>query len=145
MASNRETFWDKRSFAFVGHSSVKPFPKLSYAACKKLGRRVVPVDPSADEIEGDVAYSDLRSLPEPVDAVVIEVPKDETADWVRQAGELGIKDVWIHQGRDTPEALSAAEQAGINLRHGTCAVMYVQPGFSIHGIHRGIEKLRGTY
>ena len=145
MASNRETFWDKNSFAFVGHSSEKPFPKLSYTELKKRSKRVFAVDPRVERIDGDPAYDDLGNLPEPVEAVVLEVPRDETAEWMRRAADAGVKDVWIHMGRETPEALALAEQAGINARHGSCAVMYVKPGLSYHALHRGIEKLRGTY
>lgn len=145
MASNRETFWERGSFAFVGRSSDAGFPLLSYTELKKRGDKVFAVDPSVETIDGDPAYDDLASLPEPVEAVVLEVPKEETADWIRRAAEAGVRDVWIHMGRETPEALKLAEDAGINARHGTCAVMYVKPGFSYHALHRGIEKLRGTY
>jgi predicted CoA-binding protein len=89
MRSNREAFWQNRSFAFVGHSSEAPFPKLSYGELKKRGGKVVAVDPSVDSIDGDPAYDDLASLPEPVDAVVLAVPRDETAAWVERAAAAG--------------------------------------------------------
>ena len=67
------------------------------------------------EIDGDATHPDLESLPEKVDAVVLEVPKGETADWVRKAADAGISDVWIHMNRDTPEALAVAEERGLNV------------------------------
>ena len=140
-----ETFWNNRSFAVVGHAAKKNFPRLTYRGLKKLGKVVFPVDPSVDEIEGDKAYADLEVLPEKVEAVVLEVPKEETRDWVARAAEVGVKEIWIHQRRETPEALALAKEKGINARSGTCAVMYLSPGLSYHSIHKWIMKAAGKY
>ena len=145
MPSAHERFWEKGSFAFVGHTSERGFPTLSYREARDSGKKVFAVDPSVAEIEGDPAYDDLASLPEPVDAVVLEVPPAETADWVRRAADAGLRHVWIHMGRDTPEALVVADENGLNVRSGTCAVMYVTGGFTYHSIHKGIMKLMGKY
>jgi predicted CoA-binding protein len=141
--SNFETFWDRRSFAVVGHTGKSPFPRLTYAALKRRGKTVFAIDRGTGGIDGDSTYDDLASLPAPVDAVVIETPPEETAGWVRRAAEAGVKDVWIHQGRQTPEALELAHRHGINLRHGTCAVMYLADG--VHRIHRWVDRVRGVY
>lgn len=145
MASEYETFWENRSFAVVGHAAEKNFPVLTYRGLKHLGKVVFPVDPSTDEIEGDKAYASLEDLPEMVDAAVLEVPKEETRDWVARVAEAGIRDVWIHMNRETPEALSLARERGLNVRSGTCAVMYVTPGFTYHSIHKWVMKLTGNY
>ena len=145
MASDYERFWEHDSFAVVGHSAKKSLPKLTYRGLKKLGKKVFPVDPSASEIEGDESYSDLSSLPTKVDAVVLELPKSETKDWVEKVAEAGIKHLWMHMQSDTPEAIALAKEKGIVLRTGTCAVMYVTPGLSYHSIHRWIDKLRDKY
>jgi predicted CoA-binding protein len=145
VASDYETFWENSSFAVVGHAARKNFPRLTYRALKQQGKVVYPVDPSADEIEGDRAYKDLQALPGKVDAVVLEVPKEETRDWVARAAEAGIKNVWIHMARETPEALALAKEKGLNARSGTCAVMYLTPGFTYHSIHKWIMKLMGKY
>jgi predicted CoA-binding protein len=140
-----ESFWENDSFAVVGHAANRNFPHLTYRGLKSLGKVVFPVDPSAEEIEGDKAYALLADLPQEVDAVILEVPCEETRDWVMQAAELGIKDVWIHMLRDTPEALELAAEKGLNVRSGTCAVMYLDPGPSYHAVHKWIMKLAGKY
>lgn len=145
MASDYEKFWESGSYALVGHSEKKAFPKFTYAGLKKSGKTVYPVDPSADTIEGDRAYPDLASLPHRVEAVVIEVPKEETKDWVEKAAQAGIKKVWIHMKTDTPEAVALAGEKGVTVCTGTCAVMYVTPGFTGHSIHKWINKLLGKY
>ncbi len=145
MASNRETFWDGASFALVGHSSRKPFPALSYGELKRQGKKVFAVDPSAPRVLGDRTYADLASLPEKVDAVVIEVPRDETARWVERAADAGVKDVWVHMLRESPEAIAIARARGINLRTGSCAMMYLCHGVSYHSVHKALDKALGRY
>jgi predicted CoA-binding protein len=146
MPSTREDFWTQSSFVFIGDSRGKrAFPKLSYAGAKKLGKNVYAVDPAGGTVEGDPVYTDLASLPAPVDAAVLEVPKEDTASWVGRVADAGIKNVWLHQQTDTPEALQLARERGLRTEHGTCAVMYVRPGFSGHAIHRFIMKLTKKY
>ncbi len=145
MVSARETFWTHSSFAFVGHSAKKGFPRISYGEAKKSGKKVFAVDPSVAQIDGDKTYPNLRSLPEKVDAVVLEVPREETLDLVQQAADAGIKNVWVHMNRETPEAVAFAKEKGLNILTGTCAVMYVKQGFSYHSIHKWLNKLLGKY
>jgi predicted CoA-binding protein len=145
MPSRHEEFWNHSSYAVVANSAVKPFPKLSYGALKEQGRKVFAVDPSTDRIEGDTAFPDLDSLPEKVEAVVLETPKNETEEWVRKAADAGVRNVWIHMGRETPEALALAKERGLEVLTGTCAVMYVRQGLSYHSIHKWINQLIGKY
>jgi predicted CoA-binding protein len=145
MASNYETFFDADCFAVVGHSSEQPFPILTYRALKRLGKTVFPVDPSVDMVDGDRVYASLEALPQPVEAVIVEVPKAETRGWVAAAADAEVGDVWVHMGLETPEAVEVANARGINLRSGTCAVMYLRPGLSYHSIHKAIMKALGRY
>lgn len=145
MASEHERFWSHSSFAVVGDSAKKNFPTLTYEALKQNGVPVFPVDPSVDEIGGDKTYADLASLPEKVEAVVLETPKEDTADWVRRAADAGIRHVWIHMTRETPEALALAEERGLDVLTGTCAVMYVKRGFTYHTLHKWVNQLSGSY
>jgi len=145
MSSEHEKFWSHSRFAFVGHSSVKPFPKLSYGELKKQGKTVFAVDPSVDRIADDPTFRDLDSLPEKVEAVVIETPREETEDWVRKAADAGVQSVWIHMGRETPGAIALARERGIEVLTGTCAVMYVKPGLSYHTLHKWINQAMGRY
>jgi predicted CoA-binding protein len=145
MQSSYEAFWENGSFAVVGHTGKKNFPRLTYRGLKRLGKTAFAVDPSVEEIDGDPAYADLADLPRHVDAVVLEVPKEETREWIGKAAEAGVKEVWIHMARETPEALALAKQKGLNVRSGTCAVMYLERGLSYHSLHKWINKLAGKY
>ena len=145
MASDYEAFWSHSSFAVVGHTAKKGFPKLTYGGLKAQGREVFPVDPSVDEIDGDQTYPDLSSLPRTVDAVVLETPREDTKEWIRKAADAGIRHVWIHASRDTPEALGLARERGIEVLSGACAVMYVTRGFSYHSLHKWLNQITGSY
>jgi predicted CoA-binding protein len=145
MTSARRSFWDHESFAVVGDRERRSFPKLTYRGLKGAGRTVYAVDPSGGEVEGDPTYPDLAGLPAPVEAAVLELPKDEMAEWVGRAADAGIKAVWIHQQTDTPEALALARERGLEVCAGTCAVMYVTPGLSMHAPHRWIMRGLGRF
>ncbi len=146
MPSACEQFWDAGSYAVVGRqASKKPYPKITYGALKERGKTVYAMDPDGGTVEGDAAYADFGALPGPVEAAVLELPKEDTAAWVAKAADAGVKRVWIHQMTDTPEALAEAEKRGLSVITGHCAVMYNKPGFSGHAIHRGIWKLLGKY
>lgn len=145
MASDYETFWDLKRYALVGNSKTRPFPKLTFAGLKRNGKIVYPVDRSESQIDGERTYASLAELPEPVDAVVIEVPKEEAFEWFKQAADSGVKDIWLHGKTETPECTALAKEQGIRLRSGTCAVMYLHRGFSPHAIHRFINRVLGKY
>lgn len=145
MPADYRSFWDNGSFAVVGNSSKKKFPLITYKKLKEQGKTVFPVDPVVASIDGDEVFPDLESLPEAVEAVVLEVPRDETELWVSRAADAGIPDIWIHQKCDTPAALSLAREKHLKLFHGTCAVMYLSRGFSPHAFHGWINRRLGKY
>ncbi|MFC1670502.1 CoA-binding protein [Spirochaetota bacterium] len=145
MPSKHETFWELNNYAVVGHSKKRKFPVITYRGLKKMGKTVYPVDTSIDQVDGDKTYSDLKDIEGKIDAVVLEVPKEETLEWVEKAVKAGVKDLWMHMLTDTPEAVDLARENGIKVRRGTCAAMYVTPGVSYHSIHKFINKMLGKY
>lgn len=145
MTSQHEEFWQGSSFVFVGDSAKKGFPLLSYRKSKQLGKKVFAVDPTRPRIDGDPAYRDFDALPEKVEATVLEVPREDTAHWVQRAADAGVKRVWIHQRRDTPEAVALAEELGMQVLTGSCAVMYLNRGPSYHSVHKLLAKLTHRY
>ena len=145
MGSKHEEFCTHPAYAVVGYSGSGKFPRLTYGALKARGKTVYPVDPNAAEVEGDRAFASFAALPGKVDGAVLEVPREETAKWVGLAAEAKVPRVWIHQQRDTPEALALAREKGIDVCHGTCAVMYLTSGPSVHAVHRFFRKLGGNY
>ncbi len=140
-----QSFWNFDRYAIVGNSAKKPFPKITYGKLKENGKEVFPVDETLSEIDGDSTLSSISVLPNDIEAIILEVPKEGSLEFVKQAFEKGIKNIWLHMNCDTPEAISFAKENGVNLWYGTCAVMYLTSGFSIHSFHGWINKKRGTY
>ena len=88
--------------------------RCSWRASKTTSR-FSPVNPNADEVEGLQAYSDLTSLPEFVHGVSIVTPPDVTEREVEETIELGIENIWLQPGAESPRAVSRAERAGVNI------------------------------
>ena len=146
MPSDKEQFFQLNSYAVVGHSELRPFPRLSYGNLRKMGKEVFPVDLSgAKKVEGDEAFASLSDLPQEVEGIMVEVPKEKTMEVVKEVVKLGVKDLWLHMHTDTPEVLELCEAEGIRVRHGTCGVMYTQQGASFHSIHKWIMKVLKKY
>lgn len=145
MSSPREQFWTHSAYAVVGHHAERAFPKLSYRGLKASGKKVFAVDPSGGQVEGDATFPSLAELPEPVDAAVFELPRDEVPTWIHKAADAGITRIWLHMKTDSPEAFAAAKERSVELQHGTCAVMYITPGPTYHSIHKWIMKATGGF
>ena len=106
-----------------GHGS-----NVVYQRLRERGYEVFPVNPNADEVEGDRCYHDLRSIPGGVEAVVIGTGPDKAEATMRECEELGIKHVWMHRG---PGAGSVSKPAaaygrahGIAVIDGGCPCMF---------------------
>ena len=88
------------------------------------GRPVYPINPTAEEVEGLKAYPDLATLPEPVHGISIITPPGVTEGIVEQAGELGIKHIWMQPGAESDAAIARAIASGMNvIAGGPCALV----------------------
>jgi predicted CoA-binding protein len=90
-----------------------------YKRLRDRGYDVFAVNPSADEVEGDRAYKDLKSIPGGVEAVVIGTRPERAEDTMRECAELGINHVWMHRGPGARSVSPAATQYG--RQHGITA------------------------
>lgn len=87
-------------------------------AFQQTGRPAFPVNPVADVVEGEKAYADLASLPEPVFGVSIITPPEVSEQIIEDVVRLGIKHVWFQPGAESDAAVRRAEQSGLNVIHG---------------------------
>jgi uncharacterized protein len=99
-----------------------------YRRLRQRGYEVFAVNPNADEVEGDPCYHDLKSIPGGVQAVVIGTRPEIALDTMRECGELGITQVWMHRGPGTGSVSDAAteygRQQGIAVIDGGCPLMF---------------------
>jgi predicted CoA-binding protein len=125
-------FLSGRRFAVAGVSRAGDVP--ANAIFRKLvasGYEVVPVNPSADQVEGVTCYRDLAAIPGELDGVVIAAPPAAAPGLVRQAAERGIRRVWFHrsfgEGSVAEGAVRECAARGLEAIVGGCPLMYCEP------------------
>jgi len=106
-----------------GHGS-----NVVYQRLRQRGYEVFAVNPNAENVEGDRAYPDLRSIPGGVDAVVIGTKPETTEATMRECAELGIGHVWMHRsvgsGSVSSSATEYGRKQGITVIDGGCPLMF---------------------
>jgi predicted CoA-binding protein len=121
---------------------------IVYQRLRERGYKVFPVNPNADEVEGDHAYDDLRSIPGGVEAVVIGTSPEHAQETMRECAELDIAHVWMHRGPGggsvSPEAADYGRQHGIAVIDGGCPCMFGPTADPGHKMMRGILKITGN-
>ena len=139
-----DEFYSQSNMAVIGVSrNSKKFGYLVYKELKNKCYKVIPVNSNADTIEDAVCYKNIESLPAEVSAAVILTPKKGTLEAVQQLIQKGIRQIWIQQHSDTPEAIDFAKKNGVNLIHGHCIFMLSEPVVGFHKFHRTLKKLFG--
>ena len=118
-----------------------------YKRLRERGYEVFAVNPNADEVEGDRAYPDLRSIPGGVDAVVIGTRPEIAEETMRECAELGIERVWMHRsfgtGSVSEEATAYGRQRGIAVIDGGCPCMFEPTADLGHKAMRWVFTLNG--
>src|ERR687885_1753700 len=105
-AAIAEILGTARTIAVVGLTSRTWRPAYGVSSyLKQAGYRIVPVGPSP-EVLGERGYRDLRSVPFPIDLVIIFRRSDRVRPHVEEAIEVGARAVWLQVGIRDPEAES---------------------------------------
>lgn len=114
MSIEEEILKSSRVVAVVGLSPKPDRPSYRVASyLKEQGYRIIPVNPQASEILGEVCYPDLASIPEPIDVVDIFRRSEEVPAIVEEAIKIGAKAVWMQEGVINNQAAARAGEAGL--------------------------------
>ena len=114
MSTEEEILKSSRVVAVVGLSPKPDRPSYVVASyLKENGYKIIPVNPKAEEILGEVCYPDLGSIPEPVDVVDIFRRSEEAVGIVEEAIRIGAKAVWMQEGVINEQAAGRAREAGL--------------------------------
>jgi predicted CoA-binding protein len=139
-----QEFYASQPIAVVGVSrDTKKFGNSAYKSLKAQGYQVIPVNPKADNIEGDKSYPDLKSIPNKVGGVLVIVPPKKSEQVVREAHEAGINRVWLQQGAESPDAIKYCEDNGMTVVHHECIMMYADHSAWFHRAHGFVWGLMG--
>lgn len=125
-------FLTHRRLAVAGVSRGKPdAANAIYRRLRELGYQVFPVNPNADEVEGDRCYHAVSEIPGGVEGVVVATHPGAAAAVVADCAAAGVTRVWIHRaiggGSLSADAVAACESAGIAVIAGACPMMYLEP------------------
>jgi uncharacterized protein len=138
-------FLDARRIAIAGVSrSGRGFGNAVLKDLREKGYEVRIVHPEAAEIAGLPCSPSLELLAGEVEAVVVITPPSSTETLVRQAAAAGIRRVWMQPGAESEDAIRFCEKEGIDLVHGLCILMYVEPAMWMHRAHRFVRHLMHT-
>jgi predicted CoA-binding protein len=117
----KELLRSVRTVAVVGLSTDPSKDSRTVAAyLKDKGYRIMPVNPSADEIMGEKSYPDLASIPEPVDVVDVFMRSERVPEIADQAIAIGAKVLWLQLGITNEEASRKARDAGLTVVQDRC-------------------------
>ncbi|PWU48887.1 CoA-binding protein [Micromonospora sp. S4605] len=90
---------------------------------QRYGWRIIPVNPTVDELFGERAYRSLADIPHPVDLVDIFRPAADAVEVVHEAVAIGAPAVWLQLGIVSPEARRIATEAGIDYVEDRCLII----------------------
>jgi hypothetical protein len=120
--SEIKKFYDLKNIAVVGMS--KNEGKAAHYVPKYLiglGYNVIPVNPTAGEIQGRKSYPAVSSVPEKIDIVDIFRPSEDVPAVVQDALKKdGIKVIWMQEGIYSEEAERMAKEKGIEVVYNRC-------------------------
>ncbi len=143
-----DDFLAQKRIAVVGVSrSSSEAANSVYRTLRGGGYEVFAVNPNAEEVEGDACYSDLKSIPGGIDAVVVATTPEVAETVVRECAEQGISRVWMHRsfgtGSVSEEAADFCRNNGITVIAGGCPRMFVPGADFGHKCMRLVLNLTG--
>jgi predicted CoA-binding protein len=110
--------------AVVGATdNLNKYGAIIYRDLKAKGYRVLPVNPTRDTVDGDIAYPDLGSLPETPDIVNIVVPPQRTLRVLDKAEELGIENIWIQPGAEDQAVMDRLQSGPFQYLANACIMV----------------------
>lgn len=87
-----------------------------------VGYRVIPVNPTADEVLREKCYKTLLDVPEKVDIVDVFRPSVEALEIAKQAVKIGAKALWLQEGIINEDAKKYAEDNGLFFVQDRCTM-----------------------
>ena len=89
------------------------------------GYNIIPINPTAEEIEGRKCYSKLSEVPDKIEILNVFRPYEQALDVVKEAierknGKGDVKLIWLQEGIINDEAKRLAEENGIDFVQDKC-------------------------
>lgn len=137
-------FLAQPNLALVGASrGGQGFGNVLLRELRRRGVRVLPVHPEVDSLAGERCARSLGELRGAVTGVVVVVPPERAVGVLREAAAAGIPYIWLQPGAESALALDVAATLSLEVVHGRCLLMFLEPVGFIHRVHRWLEGVRG--
>lgn len=112
------------TIAIVGaNNNPSKYGNVIYRDLKRKGYKLFPVNPSSPEIEGDKAYVNLGELPEIPTIVNFVTPPAATKKVLEECIKLGLKNVWLQPGSESPEVMEFIIKNDFNYLANACIMV----------------------
>ena len=134
IAGLRRILAQSRTIAVVGLSA--NWYRPSFFAAKYMqdhGYRIIPVNPTYDEVLGERCYPTIAAIPGPVDMVDCFRKSGEIVPIAREAVAKGAKVLWMQLGVRNDEAARIANDAGLDVVVDRC--MKIEHARILGGLH----------
>ncbi|MGW0390071.1 CoA-binding protein [Streptomyces sp. NPDC003042] len=92
---------------------------------RRFGKRVIPVHPKAETVDGEQGYPSLEAIPFPVDVVDVFVNSRLAGPIADQAVAVGAKAVWFQLGVIDEEAFARTREAGPDMVMNRCPAIEI--------------------
>lgn len=145
-----DDFLAQKRIAFVGLSAdPHDFSHAVWKEMRERGYELVPVHPTASQLEGVPAFRSVKDIREPVAGALLMTPPAASAAVVAECADAGIPRVWLHRGVGhgsvSEEAIAVANERGLDLVSGQCPLMFLRDPAWIHRAHAWGKKVVGSY
>lgn len=94
-----------------------------YKDLKLKGLTVYPVNPNRSSVDGDEAFKRLEDIPERPTIVNIVVPPEVTSDILQQCLDLGLTNVWVQPGAESPAVMTFLQENDFNYLANACIMV----------------------
>ena len=134
IAGLRRILAQSRTIAVVGLSA--NWYRPSFFAAKYMqdhGYRIIPVNPTYDEVLGERCYPTLAAIPGPVDMVDCFRKSEEIPALAQASVAKGAKVLWMQLGIRNDDAARVANDAGLDVVVDRC--MKIEHARILGGLH----------
>jgi hypothetical protein len=103
-----------KTVAVLGASSDRnKFGNKAVRAFRDCGYRVYPINAKESVVEGIEAFPSLQFVPARADIVSVYLPPPVLLSLLPGLAAVGIVELWLNPGTDTPEVIAALERLNI--------------------------------
>ncbi len=99
------------------------YGSVIYRDLKRKGFIVYPVNPNRTVVDGDRTFATLAEIPRKPMIVNIVVPPEVTIKILQQCLDLGLMNVWLQPGSESPEVLTFLQEHDFNYLANACIMV----------------------